>query len=61
MAWTGNHWSTVGLYIGAVVLVNVGFSLFPQLDWFWSLVVGGVLVLVDVTQRSWHWPVPLPF
>ena len=53
MAWTGNRWSAAGLYIGAVVLVNVGFSLSPQLDWFWSLVVGGVLVLRDVTQRSW--------
>ena len=36
-----------------MVLVNVGFSLNPELDWLWSLVVGGVLVLRDVTQRSW--------
>ena len=48
-----NRWRSAGLYIGAVVLVNVGFSLSPQLDWLWSLVVGGVLVLRDVTQRSW--------
>ncbi|NBQ20198.1 MAG: hypothetical protein EBU30_00435 [Synechococcaceae bacterium WB6_3B_236] len=26
MAWTGNHWSTVGLYIGAVVLVAAAIS-----------------------------------
>ena len=48
-----HRWRSAGLYIGAVVLVNVGFSLSPQLDWLWSLVVGGVLVLRDVTQRSW--------
>jgi|APCry1669189034_1035192.scaffolds.fasta_scaffold04409_7 hypothetical protein len=48
-----NHWRTAGLYMGSVVLVNVGFSLSPQLDWLWSLVVGGVLVLRDLVQRSW--------
>jgi hypothetical protein len=37
-----NQWRTAGLYMGSVVLVNVGFSLSPQLDWLWSLVVGGV-------------------
>lgn len=40
-------------YIGAVVLVNIGFSNQPGLDWFWSLLVGGVFVLRDVAQRSW--------
>ena len=53
MALDRNHWRTAGLYMGAVVLVNVGFSLSPQLDWLWSLVVGGVLVLRDLAQRSW--------
>lgn len=28
----------------AVVLVNVGFSVNPAIDWFWSLLVGGALV-----------------
>lgn len=40
-------------YVGAVVAVNVGFSLAPDLDWLWSLVVGGVLVLRDAAQRHW--------
>lgn len=40
-------------YVGAVVAVNVGFSLLPQLDWFWSLLVGGVLALRDLAQRHW--------
>ena len=53
MALDRNHWRTAGLYLGSVVLVNVGFSLYPQLDWLWSLVVGGVLVLRDLAQRSW--------
>ena len=48
-----HRWRSAALYIGAVVLVNVGFSLSPDLDWLWSLVVGGVLVLRDLTQRSW--------
>jgi hypothetical protein len=39
--------------VSAVVLVNVGFSLNPAIDWFWSLLVGGVLVLRDAAQRSW--------
>lgn len=41
-------------YVGAVVAVNVGFSLLPQLDWFWSLLVGGVLALRDLAQRHWR-------
>ena len=53
MVFDRNHWRTAGLYMGSVVLVNVGFSLSPQLDWLWSLVVGGVLVLRDLAQRSW--------
>jgi hypothetical protein len=53
MALDRNHWRTASLYVGSVVLVNVGFSLSPQLDWLWSLVVGGVLVLRDLAQRSW--------
>ena len=40
-------------YVAAVVAVNVGFSLSPQLDWLWSLLVGGVLALRDGAQRSW--------
>jgi queuosine precursor transporter len=47
---------TAVLYVGTVVVLNVGFSLSPQLDWFWSLLVGGVLVLRDFAQRAWgHW------
>jgi hypothetical protein len=53
MALDRNHWRTASLYVGSVVLVNVGFSLSPQLDWLWSLGVGGVLVLRDLAQRSW--------
>ena len=41
------------LYVSAVVLVNVGFSHSPQYDWLWSVLVGCVLVLRDVAQRSW--------
>lgn len=40
-------------YIAGVVLVNVGFSHYPDLDWFWSLLVGGVLTLRDLAQRRW--------
>ena len=40
-------------YILGVVIVNVGFSHTPELDWFWSLLVGGVLALRDQAQRSW--------
>lgn len=40
-------------YVGFVVLLNAGFSHSPDLDWFWSLLVGGVLVLRDFTQRAW--------
>jgi hypothetical protein len=44
------------LYVATVVVLNVGFSLSPQLDWLWSLLVGGVLVLRDFAQRAWgHW------
>lgn len=52
----GLRWSLLGsglAYGGSVVLVNVGFSHHPQLDWLWSLLVGGVLVLRDAAQRSW--------
>lgn len=45
--------STALAYIAGVVLVNVGFSHHPDLDWFWSLLVGGVLALRDVAQRRW--------
>jgi hypothetical protein len=40
-------------YVLTVVAVNVGFSHSPSLDWVWSLLVGGVLVLRDVAQRQW--------
>lgn len=40
-------------YIAGVVLVNVGFSHHPEFDWFWSLLVGGVLALRDLAQRRW--------
>jgi hypothetical protein len=44
---------TALVYIAGVVLVNVGFSHNPSLDWFWSLLVGGVLALRDLAQRRW--------
>ncbi|HEY8515051.1 MAG TPA: VUT family protein [Candidatus Binatia bacterium] len=40
-------------YVGIVVALNVGFSLYPEHDWFWSLLVGSVLVLRDYAQRVW--------
>jgi hypothetical protein len=40
-------------YVLTVVAVNIGFSHSPSLDWVWSLLVGGVLVLRDVAQRQW--------
>ena len=53
---TADRLRIAALYVGAVVLVNVGFSLSPTVDWFWSLIVGGVLVLRDYAQRRWgHW------
>ena len=48
-----NRWGIVFIYVSCVVLLNVGFSLSPQLDWFWSLVAGTVLVLRDLCQRYW--------
>lgn len=51
-AWRGQLW-TATAYVGAVVAVNVGFSQSPALDWFWSFLVGGVLVLRDAAQRHW--------
>jgi queuosine precursor transporter len=40
-------------YVGTVVALNVGFSFSPDLDWFFSLLVGMVLVLRDFAQRVW--------
>ena len=48
-----NAATTALAYIAGVVLVNVGFSHHPDLDWFWSLLVGGVLALRDLAQRRW--------
>lgn len=45
--------TTALAYIARLVLVNVGFSLHPDLDWFWGLLVGGLLVLPDLAQRRW--------
>jgi hypothetical protein len=45
--------TTALAYIAGVVLVNVGFSHHPELDWFWSLLVGGILALRDLAQRRW--------
>ena len=45
--------TTALAYVAGVVLVNVGFSHQPDLDWFWSLLVGGVLALRDLAQRRW--------
>jgi hypothetical protein len=40
-------------YVATVVALNAGFSHSPDLDWFFSLLVGGVLVLRDFAQRVW--------
>lgn len=40
-------------YVTIVVALNVGFSIWPEHDWFWSLLVGSVLVLRDYAQRVW--------
>lgn len=40
-------------YVATVVALNVGFSMWPEHDWFWSLLVGSVLVLRDYAQRVW--------
>jgi queuosine precursor transporter len=40
-------------YVATVVALNVGFSFSPDLDWFFSLLVGMVLVLRDFAQRVW--------
>ena len=45
--------TTALAYIGGVLFVNVGFSHRPDLDAFWSLLVGGVLALRDLAQRHW--------
>jgi uncharacterized PurR-regulated membrane protein YhhQ (DUF165 family) len=46
----------VALYIFSVVLVNWGFSTFPGMEWFWSLVVGTVFITRDYCQRAiGHW------
>lgn len=47
------HWTAAAAYAGGVVAVNVGFSHTPDLDWFWSVLVGSVLALRDGTQRQW--------
>lgn len=40
-------------YVTIVVALNVGFSVWPEHDAFWSLLVGSVLVLRDYAQRVW--------
>ena len=47
------RWATALAYVSGVVAVNVGFSYSPELDWLWSLLVGGVLALRDGAQRNW--------
>ena len=49
-SWRFQLWTSTANMV-AVVAVNVGFSHSPDLDWFWSFLVGGVLVLCDVAQR----------
>lgn len=53
MPLLSSRWTTATAYVSGVVAVNVGFSHHPELDWFWSLLVGGVLALRDGAQRSW--------
>jgi hypothetical protein len=44
------------LYIFSVILVNWGFSTFPGMEWFWSLVVGTVFITRDYCQKAiGHW------
>jgi len=50
--WTARA-STAIPYVTIVVALNVGFSIWPEHDWFWSLLVGSVLVLRDYAQRVW--------
>lgn len=46
----------VGLYVGSVVLVNVGFSHMPGWELLWSVVVGTIFVARDFCQRAiGHW------
>lgn len=47
------RWPAATAYLSGVVVVNVGFSHHPELDWLWSVLVGGVLALRDGAQRSW--------
>ena len=47
------RWAAAVAYVSGVVAVNVGFSHQPELDWLWSLLVGGVLALRDGAQRNW--------
>jgi hypothetical protein len=54
--------------VAGVTAVNVGFSLLPELDWVWSLLVGGVLAPRDLASAPidtsvflrladlWNWP-----
>jgi len=50
--WAARAWTAIP-YVAIVVALNVGFSLSPEHDWFWSLLVGSVLVLRDYAQRVW--------
>ena len=53
--WTARARTAIP-YVTIVVALNVGFSLHPEHDAFWSLLVGSVLVLRDYAQRVWgHW------
>lgn len=47
------RWASAAAYVSGVVVVNVGFSHHPELDWLWSLLVGSVLALRDAAQRNW--------
>src|SRR5689334_13100796 len=51
-AWAARARTAVP-YVTIVVALNVGFSVYPEHDAFWSLLVGSVLVLRDYAQRVW--------
>lgn len=43
-------------YVAGIVAINMAFSLAPDLNWLWSIAVGGIFVARDYSQRSLgHW------
>ena len=45
-------------YVLSVLVVNVAFAHWPQLNWLWSIAVGSIFVTRDFCQRAiGHWVV----